>query len=126
MGLITMKEEIRDIQRRWDNELSINRLEIETNTDFKSKGITNQKQRDAFVLEEQRDMRKEMMEELDDQKFLIANAEEREKQLWDEYRYYEDRLEFLLKVYDIEGEIELEESITKDREVLGVETDDGE
>lgn len=119
MGIITMKEELREIESKWKSALTSDRLRIETETDFKSINITNQKQRDAYVEEEQRDKRSEMMEEVIDQKALIADAEEREKQLWDEYRYYEDRLEFLMKVYDIEGEIELEESITEDREVIG-------
>lgn len=124
MGIITMKAELNDIKRKWNKDLSSNRLEIETNTDFKEQGITNQKQRDAYVLEAQTEMRKEMMDEIIDQEVLISDAEEREKQLWDEYRYYEDRLAFLMKVYDIEGEIELEKSIIKEREVLGVGTDD--
>lgn len=119
MGIITMKEELREIESKWKSALTSDRLRIETETDFKSINITNQKQRDAYVEEEQRDKRYEMMKEIDDQKYLIEKGEEREKELWDEYKYYTDRFEFLMKVYDIEGEIELEESITEDREVIG-------
>lgn len=119
MGLITMKEELREIQARHKKETIANNLEITKDTDFKDMGLTTQKQRDEYIYNKQGELRKEQMEEVNDQKYLIENGEEREKQLWDEYKYYEDRYEFLMKVYDIEGEIELEESITEDREVIG-------
>ena len=84
MGIITMKEELREIESKWKSALTSDRLRIETETDFKSINITNQKQRDAYVEEEQRDKRYEMMKEIDDQKYLIERGEEREKELWDE------------------------------------------
>jgi len=126
IGIKNMKEDLREIQARWRNKLNSDRLRIEQETDFKEKGMTNQKQRDTYITEMQKELNKEMMEEIEDEKFLITQAEERELELHDEYRYFEDRLEFLMRVYDIEGEIELEENIVKDREVVGERIDDEE
>ena len=126
IGIKNMKEDLQKIQARWRNKLNSDRLRIEQETDFKEKGMTNQKQRDTYITEMQKELNKEMMEEIEDEKFLITQAEERELELHDEYRYFEDRLEFLMRVYDIEGEIELEENIVKDREVVGERIDDEE
>lgn len=126
IGIKNMKEDLQKIQARWRNKLNSDRLRIEQETDFKEKGMTNQKQRDTYITEMQKELNKEMMEEIEDEKFLIAQAEERELELHDEYKYYEDRLDFLMRVYDIEGEIELEENIVKDREVVGERIDDEE
>jgi hypothetical protein len=126
LGLENMKEDLQKIQARWRNKLNSDRLRIEQETDFKEKGMTNQKQRDTYITEMQKELNKEMSEEVEDEKFLIAQAEERELELHDEYKYYEDRLAMLMKIYDIEGEIELEENIVKDREVVGERIDDEE
>lgn len=119
VGLINLKEELREIQSRHKKQIINSNLEITEKTDFKELGYTTQKQRDEYIYNQQGELRKEQMEEVNDQKYLIECGEKREKELWDEYKYYEDRFNFLMRVYDIEGEIEIEDVILAKREVVG-------
>lgn len=118
LGLENMKDEMRSIKARHKKEIIKSNREITEETDFKELNIGTQKQRDEYIYTQQESLRKEQMEEIDDQKFLIRKAEEREQELADEYQYYKDRFEFLMRIYDIEGEIELEPAITQEREII--------
>jgi len=124
IGLIRIKDELNEMKSRNKKEQIIDENRIIKETDFKSLGLTNQKQRDNYIFEEQEELRKRQMEEVNDQKYLLEEAERREKELTDEYVYYTDRLNLLMKIYDIEGEIEVEDIILEEREKIGSDEDD--
>ena len=126
MAELNLKEDLRALEGRHKEELNTDRLNIEQETDFKEKGMTNQKQRDTYIAEMQKAMKDRQADEIYDLKYHIEQAQTREKELWDEYKYYEDRLAMLMKIYDIEGEIEVENTILAEREIIQNGVDDDE
>jgi hypothetical protein len=118
MGLLNAKEDLRETTARHKNELASDAVRITEETDFKSMGLTNQKQRDQYIFDFQKDLREQQKDIESDLRLIVEQGELREKELYDEYTYYEDRLAMLMKIYDIEGEIELEDIFIEKRQKI--------
>lgn len=118
MGLLNAKEDLREATARHKNELTSDAMKIIEETDFKGMGLTNQKQRDQYIFDFQTDLREAQKDIEADLRLVVEQRELREKELYDEYMYYEDRLAMLMKIYDIEGEIELEDIFIEKRQKI--------
>jgi len=116
MGIRNQKEELISSRERWKAKLKMNEGQILRETDFKEMGITNKEGREAYVIEQQKELRQDMKDEIVDLEIRLENSENRENEIKDEYVYYRDRLEFLLKIYDIEGDTELKGDLIVERE----------
>jgi len=118
MGLLNAKEDLREATARHKNELTRDAMKVTEETDFKEMGLTNQKQRDQYIFDFQTDLREAQKDIEADLRLVVKQRELREKELYDEYTYYEDRLAMLMKIYDIEGEIELEDIFIEKRQKI--------
>lgn len=118
LGLQNQRDDLRETQARHKADLMLDKARILRETDFKEKNITNKEGRDGYVSEKQRIMIQNQRDEIDDIKETLAQSEVREMELKDEYIYYKDRFDFLMKVYDIEGEIDLPDDLLSKREKI--------
>lgn len=116
VGILNQKEDLASSRERWKQNLKMNEGEILRETNFKELGITNKDGRDAYVLEKQASLRQDMKDEIVDLEIALENSQKREMELKDEYVYYRDRLEMLMKIYDIEGDTDLKGDIIIERE----------
>jgi hypothetical protein len=116
VGILNQKEDLTSSRERWKQNLKMNEGEILRETNFKELGITNKDGRDAYVLEKQAELRQNMKDEIVDLEIALENSQKREMELKDEYVYYRDRLEMLMKIYDIEGDTDLKGDILIERE----------
>lgn len=75
--------------------------------DFKDLNITNAEGRKAYVLQMTREHRED-----------IQTARKRLREIQDEYIYYQDRYNFLMRLYEIDGEEGLETEFQEQRRIV--------
>lgn len=121
VGITNQKEDLLSTKERWKQSLKMNEGEILRNTEFKELGITNKDGRDAYVLEQQEELRQNMKDEIVDLEIQLETSLRREMELKDEYVYYRDRLELLMKIYDIEGDTDLKGELILERERIKID-----
>lgn len=126
IGVQHQKDDIRESEHRLKNEIKIDEGQILKETDFKSMNITNKEGRESYVLEQQQEWTHERQEKINEDKMVLRLSEERLTELKDEYKYYTDRRDFLLKIFEIEGNIELEDYICEEREKIKEDEEDDE
>lgn len=118
LGLQNQRDDLRETQARHKADLMMHKARLLRETDFEELEITNKEGREGYVAEKQKAMVQNQRDEIDDIKETLANSEVREMELKDEYRHYSDRFDFLMKVYDIEGEIDLPDELVQKREKI--------
>lgn len=116
VGIKNQKEDLISSRERWKQNLKMDAGRILRETDFKELGITNKEGREAYIIENQKELRQDMKDEIVDLEISLEKSEQRENEIKDLYVYYRDRLEFLMKIYDIEGDTELKGELIVERE----------
>lgn len=125
IGIQHQKDDIREADSKLKNEIKIDRTKILQEPDLKEKGITNDTLREGYILEKQSKWVNERQQKINENKLILGLSEKRLIELKDEYKYYTDRRDFLMKIFEIEGNIELEDYICEKREVIKEGEEDG-